>query len=162
MLTIACKLCRERMNSIFTPEVQAWMKSPDRSSKDLSMLMLGLMQEFPAWEQAESCQRDGRLAPMRVCKDSELEGGECMPICQWEPHTPEPRHHETVEPLAMLLGVHVRIGNDHFTFNFDGHPSSERDQSHFAAPLPFQKVRVIGQGGFGRVWKCQVRFRPSH
>ena len=73
------------MNSIFTPEVQAWMKSPDRSSKDLSMLILGLMREFPAWEQAEPCQRDGRLVPIRVYKDSALEGGECIPIRQWKP-----------------------------------------------------------------------------
>ena len=102
-------------------------------------------------------------------KASELEGGKCVPICQWQPEYSKPRYYIRA-PLTTLMDVHVRIGDDHFKFKFrfTGFPRKKtrkevlQSEFQFAATPQFRKVRVIGQGGFGQVWTCQVCFRPSH
>ena len=152
IIIITCKLCRGFTDSIFTTEVEAWMKSPGRSQSDRELIVLALLQELPVWSRAatRTYQHDGRFEPIRVYKDSELQVGECMQICQRQSHRPGPRHDETIEPLAMLLGVNVRIGNDHFTCRFREMCGQDSPSLDFTAPPRFQKVRVIGQGGFGK------------
>ena len=145
------------------PETNLLRIPTGKSLKDTLTFLAGWYRGYAVWDQVVPCRRYDREQPIRVYKDTELERGECVPICQWESQYSKPRHYIHA-PLATLLHVNVRIGNDHFKFKFKskGEDKTIRSEFHFAATPRFQKVHVIGQGGFGTVWKCQVRFSPSH
>ena len=158
---------QEALPSHSMRDIWAWMGQPGWTVRDLQDQLRILIKEIedrglpehtaPRLDYGD-CTAHPELHPVRVYKDSE--GGNCIQICQWEPKGPKPNHFRSSEALARLLDVNVRIGSNSFRFKFSGISSDTTVPYYFTQPPLFHRVRVIGQGGFGRVWECQVRFRP--